>query len=58
MQIKTRLEKLEAALLPCGIECVSMVDGETREECIRRHGFEPGARGTVFICLDAADQRA
>lgn len=55
----TRLERLENATKPHGLACLARQNGEAREACVRRHGYDPLARGGMtFVLLDDADQRA
>ena len=53
-----RLQRIEQAITPRrGPVVLAMDDGESREQCIRRHGYDPNDRGAVYLCLDELDQR-
>ena len=56
--MSTRLAKLEESLNPPGILVLPWKDGETREACIRRHGYDPSDRRATFILADKCDLMA
>jgi hypothetical protein len=53
-----RLDRLEETINPHGIMVLSWDGAESRETCIRRHGFDPADRRMTFILADEVDLRA
>ena len=58
MSILSRLEKLEAVQSEGkGLKVLRWYEeeGETRDECIWRHGYDPDERGVFYLLLNAID---
>jgi hypothetical protein len=54
MNIMQRLEKLEAEKSK-GDGVKVQDEGESRDECIKRHGYDPVAHGVVYILVNALE---
>ncbi len=56
MRMMKRLEKLEAEKSKGdGLRVLAQNDGETSDECIKRYGFDPMARGVAYVLANKLD---
>jgi hypothetical protein len=55
---ESRLRYLEEALQPSGLVVLPWDGRELREDCIRRYGYDPLARGVTYFLADEHDRAA
>ena len=56
MNIMQRLEKLEAEnSKDDGVKVLVHDEGESRDDCIKRHGYDPMARGVAYVLANELD---